>query len=855
MRYTTTLILALVVIAAVVLVAVYYDELTGERKPDEQKQPTAAKRLLENIDLDDLTEATLEAADAEGNLVTKLAVTKTDDQWRLTEPVAGRADDYTVRNLLRAAVEGTYRLTLEPGAKGQPTLADLDLAPPAYRLTIKGKVDGEARTETVEIGRKAAVGGGVYVRLADADHVVKFEKDDLLTRARQPLRKFRDTNLVDLKRDDVIRITLATPATTLRLDRAADENDRWVLAEPKAARADPDAVSDLLRTAVGLMAADFVEDGARDLSRYGLAKPRLVVTLYKEGEKPKDDDKKKDDEKAKDAGKDGQKAKPAPEPVKAATLAFGAWADLEQKSVYALIDEAGTVVSVEKSDFTKLDKSLADLRDRHVLALDADRAEEVTVDVPAELAETGQPVAYTLTKRQGAWTVRTKGTEPMKADPDAVKDLLKELADLKVLYFAEGEHAGAAKGFKPVGSVRIQAEKKAAAVGFEFGERAGDVPALVRNLREDWVGRINEKDLEHLNRDWLQMLDKQVTAFDADRATRLAIRGPDRTNVFEKKDDAWTMTAPVREKPRAGFVTDRLDDLKDLKAEKVLAATTDFKKWNLADGQLAVTVTLKPEKPKPNPQADANEKKDEKKGEDKDKKPDAKAGTPVETTLILAHHEKAKVVGRVEGRDLVFRLPLSLMKDLASEPLSDDMVEMFSSGVRRLEVTAGKRRVSLVKVDDDWFRTDAEGRPDEEVAKDKVKDIIEAAVDLKAARWAAYQDAQPAAFGLDEPAVRLTLTDKDEKQATLLVSAKPVDAKVAALFEATPLRYAMTEGGRRVAIAAGKGVKTLLSAADTLAPPRPKAEPKPKPKKAGSEPPESAGKPAADQAETAEPPA
>jgi len=595
MRYTTTLILALVVIAAVVLVAVYYDELTGERKPDEQKQPTAAKRLLENIDLDDLTEATLEAADAEGNLVTKLAVTKTDDQWRLTKPVAGRADDYTVRNLLRAAVEGTYRLTLEPGAKGQPTLADLDLAPPAYRLTIKGKVDGEARTETVEIGRKAAVGGGVYVRLADADHVVKFEKDDLLTRARQPLRKFRDTNLVDLKRDDVIRITLATPATTLRLDRAADENDRWVLAEPKAARADPDAVSDLLRTAVGLMAADFVEDGARDLSRYGLAKPRLVVTLYKEGEKPKDDDKKKDDEKAKDAGKDGQKAKPAPEPVKAATLAFGAWADLEQKSVYALIDEAGTVVSVEKSDFTKLDKSLADLRDRHVLALDADRAEEVTVDVPAELAETGQPVAYTLTKRQGAWTVRTKGTEPMKADPDAVKDLLKELADLKVLYFAEGEHAGAAKGFKPVGSVRIQAEKKAAAVGFEFGERAGDVPALVRNLREDWVGRINEKDLEHLNRDWLQMLDKQVTAFDADRATRLAIRGPDRTNVFEKKDDAWTMTAPVREKPRAGFVTDRLDDLKDLKAEKVLAATTDFKKWNLADGQLAVTVTLKPE--------------------------------------------------------------------------------------------------------------------------------------------------------------------------------------------------------------------------------------------------------------------
>ena len=856
MRYTTTAILAIVVIASAVLIWVYSDDLFGPRPAEEPKKPTAARRLFEDIDLDDVTEATLEAPDTQGNFTTKLAVARTDDdKWRLTEPVTGAADDYVVRQLLRAAVEGEFRDTLDPGAEGQPALADLDLKPPVYRLTFKAKVDDKERTETLAVGRKAAIGGGVFVQRGGEQRVVRFESDDLVTRARQQLDKFRDTNLVDLKRDDVVRVTIETPDAALRLDRAEGETDRWVLAEPLSARADPDAVSDLLRTAIGLIAADFVKDGVEDFADYGLAKPRLALTLYTAGKKDEAEaGEEKKDEAEKTEGKEGEKEekkeeeKPS-EPEPAVRIAFGSWADLEQKSVYARLDESGTVVSIEKSDFTKLDKSLADLRDRHLVALEADRVEAVEVDVPEKLAGTEKPVAYRLTKSGGAWHVRTEGAEPIKADPEAVQKLLKELEGLKVLYFAEGEHAEAAKDFKPVGSVRLRVEKKAAEVGFEFGARGEDAPSLVRNLREDWVGRINEKDLEHLGHPWLQMLDKHVTAFDPDRVTRLAVRGPDRTTVFEKKDDAWTMTAPVQEKPKAGFVTDRLDDLKDLEAKKILAATDDFKAWNLTDGQLTVTVTLEPEEAeaKPEPDADAkgetkDEKADEAKAEAKDEakeakdeaKGEAKSAEPAEQTLLLAHHEKAKVVGRLKGRGLVYELPLSLLKDLVAEPLDDDMVDLFSSGVRRLEVASGERRVAVVKVDDDWFRADAEGRPDKEVAADEVKAVIDAVVDLKAARWAAYEDAKPADFGLDKPAVRVTLTDKDEKTATVLLSAKDVDAKVAALFESTPLRYAMTEGGKRVAVVAGKKVDTLLSAADTLAPPKP--EPKTESEKAKAEP-------------------
>jgi len=841
MRYTTTLILALVVIAAAALIWVYRDDLFGERRPEPEK-PAAAKPLIEDLALDDLSEAILQETGPQGALVTKLAVTKTDDTWRLTAPVTGPADDYEVRRLLRGAVEGAYRQTLRPGAKGQPTLADLALAPPAYRLTLTGKAKDEKtgketeKTVTVDIGRKAAVGGGLYVRLADADQVLMLETDDLLQRARQRLHEYRDRNLVDLERETIVRVTLETPETTLRLDRAEEDAERWVLAEP-AARADPDAVSEVLRTAVGLMAAEFVEDGVTDVSPYGLAEPRLVVTLYTQPEKTEKTEKKEDEEK-KD---EGEKTAAAAEPVQAARLAFGSWADLKQESIYARVGDSDSVVSVEKRDFTKLAKTLSDLRDRHVLALKADRAEEVAVDVPATLAEADQPVRYRLSKRDGTWHVGTKGRDDMKADADAVDDLLAELADLKVLYFAEGENADLAKDFEPVGSVRLRVRKQAAEVGFEFGARAGDVPSLVRNIREDWVGRINEKDLEHLTRDWLQMLDKQVLDLDPDRARRLAIRGPDRTNRFEKTDGAWTMTAPVQADPKVGFVTDRLDDLKDLEAETVLAATDDAAHWNLQEGELAVTVTLEPEKTEPTPQDEAGETKEESK-EEKAAEPDA--GQPIEHTLILAHHEKAKVVGRVQGRDLIYRLPLSLLKDLASEPLPDEVVEdLYRGDVRRLEVAAGDARVRLVKVDDDWFRTDEAGRPDQEVAKTTVEDVIDAAIDLKAARWAVYEAADPAAFGLETPAVRLTLTDKTDEQTTVLLSAKEVDAKVAALFDESPLRYAMTEGAERIAVVAGKHVETLLDAAETLAPPKPEPEAADEKKPKGNKPAETdAGK-------------
>ena len=115
MKYTTTLVLAAIVLALAILSYAYWDQLTGPAKPPERPSETLA--LLADVKMDDLVSATLEEPAGEGQFKTKMALKKAEGKWRMTEPVDGAADDYEVGRLLRAAVEGKYRQSVEPGAK------------------------------------------------------------------------------------------------------------------------------------------------------------------------------------------------------------------------------------------------------------------------------------------------------------------------------------------------------------------------------------------------------------------------------------------------------------------------------------------------------------------------------------------------------------------------------------------------------------------------------------------------------------------------------------------------------------------------------------------------------------------
>ena len=775
MRYTTTLILAVIVLALGVCVYVFRDSLTAPAKPPEK--PAEALTLLKDVKMDDLASATLEEPGQDGKFKTRMALKKADGAWRLTEPMDWAADDYEVGRLLRAAVEGRYRQSIEPGKKGQPDLKALGLDPPAYRLVLATAAKGNeaARNITVSVGRRSALGDGLYVRVDEAPKVDVLDKADLLERARDKVNTYRGRELLSVGREDVVRIDLAGEKGNVRLDRSDKDKSRWVMSQPLASRIDPDAATALVRAALGPSAKDFIEDNPKDLVHFGLDKPRLTVTLWKSAppEKPAAE--------KKDAKPDDKPAKA--EPVKTATLRFGSWADLKNETAYFLTDDGKHVVTVEAAVFKDLDKSAADLRDKHVLAVDTAKVTKLTVKLPAKLAGATAEVAYELVKTDGKWKVLAGGRPEAKADEAAVEGLLKELADLKALYFAEGDHADVAKGFAPQGSVRIQVEGEPAEQGFDIGG-SGETSVLVKNLREDWIARINEKGLAYLTKDALDYLDKQVLTLDPRKVTAVAIQTADRKVVLEKKGEAWKMTAPIETEPAGNFVPDLLGQLQGLNCDKYVAAAKDLKPYNLDKPEVVCTVTLAV--------AAATEK-------------------PTEKVLRLTHDPKLKVVGQVEGSDLVFAVPPMLFAALAGEPLEKTLTDIPTANVKDLDIAGEKAKLRLVCIDAKWFRADAKGTPGEEVAADPAKDLAQTAANLTAARWAAYDAKDPAAFGLDKPAVTVKITS-DKGPVTVLISGKEVPAGVAALVDQKPVRYAMTEGGKRIAVLAGKSLETILGA-------------------------------------------
>jgi hypothetical protein len=297
----------------------------------------------------------------------------------------------------------------------------------------------------------------------------------------------------------------------------------------------------------------------------------------------------------------------------------------------------------------------------------------------------------------------------------------------------------------------------------------------------------------------LDYLDKQVLTLDPAKATGIAIQTADRKMVLEKKDEKWRMTAPIETDPAANFVPDILDQLQNLRCDKFVAATKNLKPYNLDKPELVCTVTLSPEKT---------------------------GDKPVEKVLRLAHYEKLKVAGQVEGGDLVFEVPAALFAALAGEPLEKTLTDIPGADVKDLDIAGEKAKVRLVCLDAKWFRADAKGTPGEEVAADPAKELAQAAASLTAARWAAYDAKDAAKFGLDKPAVTVKITT-DKTSATVLISGKEVSADVAALVDQKPVRYAMTEGGKRIAVLAGKALETILNASTTFDVKK-KEEPKPK---------------------------
>jgi hypothetical protein len=207
----------------------------------------------------------------------KVALAVQDGQWRITAPVALRADDATVSEFLWKARD--LRAT-EFVAEQAPRLAAYGLDRPRVRLSVWEKDGKEPRTLLLTPAREKGLAYAAVAAPGAAGPSVVGVDAKALDELSRSVTDLRDHSLATpFDTQDVARITIQRPAQTLALDRTGTGEQDWALAAPKKGKARGGRVSELVWTLRNLKWKDLVAEQGWDPARYGLDAAATTVTL------------------------------------------------------------------------------------------------------------------------------------------------------------------------------------------------------------------------------------------------------------------------------------------------------------------------------------------------------------------------------------------------------------------------------------------------------------------------------------------------------------------------------------------------------------------------------------------------
>lgn len=348
--------------------------------------------------------------------------------WNITKPVAAAADPAAADSV----AEAIANLQIADTAEEHPAdLAAFGLANPAVTVTVTMK--DRRVLPALAVGKNTPIGNQAFIKTADKPAVMLVEAA-FPTSVEKDLNGLRSRTLISLKPDDIRRVVIArgNGGVTLEMER---KGDNWTIFKPARYAADKSAVQQFLDSVTAAQVADFADDNPADLSKYGLASPSLTVELY--------------------GGKNNAEE----------SLRFGFNVPQAYKNaIYVRRGEgaAQPVATVANPVFNSANKSLDDLRDKTVLALDQSQVGRVVI--------TGGPFNETLARAPGGkWSVTTGGKTAAAEVPvaESLLDQLHELKGTKIvadpmtnakrfgMEHPNLELAVYARDGKPIGTVRV----------------------------------------------------------------------------------------------------------------------------------------------------------------------------------------------------------------------------------------------------------------------------------------------------------------------------------------------------------------------------------------------------------------
>ncbi len=240
-----------------------------ERKQEPKKEGEHEKVTLVAVDKAKAQEVSFGASGGDS-----VRLVKEGSFWKLTSPFAAPADTSAVEQVLTSL----EKLEADEVVAEQVTdFGQYGLATPSR--TVSAVVEGSKTPLAVDFGAKSPDGGSVYARKPGEAKVYLVASWVEGSFDKKPF-DLRDRDLLHVKRDDVRSLEVAGPDGGFALART--EAGEWAFTKPLATRAGRWSVDGLLGTVENLrmdsVAGENVTD-AKDVARYGLAKPFRSVTL------------------------------------------------------------------------------------------------------------------------------------------------------------------------------------------------------------------------------------------------------------------------------------------------------------------------------------------------------------------------------------------------------------------------------------------------------------------------------------------------------------------------------------------------------------------------------------------------
>ena len=366
MKLSTTLVLLAIAIGLGIFVWVLDRRSPGNRG-------LARSAYLVDLDRNDVTQLEIENGD------TKTRLQKTSDGWRLTAPMADRADPKVIDTLLYSAqfLKRSDSITnLGKGDQKRNYLKQFGVLRSRLILRCIGK---QTHVE-LQFGGETAVEGSCYVRVDSKDDVFVTDNDLKNLVSKSP-DFFRDHELTPFLAPEIDRIVLTQAAGEIELIR---QQDQWQIERPIKARASQAAVSRMLKKISETPVLQFRDEEAG--GEFETETSPSAISLFSGQSKVK--------------------------------IACGAPVSNQPGHIYVRVSDRPSTFIVEESLAQTLDQRPNDLRDRKIVRLNPDLIDRITINTK------GQPSAQ-LSRKEGRWVISDQNDAP--ADTDAVNHLFDTL--------------------------------------------------------------------------------------------------------------------------------------------------------------------------------------------------------------------------------------------------------------------------------------------------------------------------------------------------------------------------------------------------------------------------------------------